>query len=59
MKIVNLRKERSVHQHGLVGQRCHESHTLAFQPYLEGGFPHGHDQWISNAKAEEERAVLT
>jgi hypothetical protein len=23
--------------------------SLAFQPYFESGFPHGHDQWISQA----------
>jgi hypothetical protein len=23
--------------------------ALAFQPYFESGFPHGHDQWISQA----------
>ena len=26
-----------------------QSRTLAFQPYFESGFPHGHDQWVSNA----------
>jgi hypothetical protein len=26
-----------------------QSLTLAFQPYFESGFPHGPDQWISNA----------
>jgi hypothetical protein len=25
------------------------SRALAFQPYFESGFPHGHDQWISAA----------
>lgn len=25
------------------------SRAPKFQPYFEGGFPHGHDQWISNA----------
>ena len=23
--------------------------ALTFQPYFESGFPHGHDQWISQA----------
>jgi hypothetical protein len=23
--------------------------AIAFQPYFESGFPHGHDQWISAA----------
>ena len=23
--------------------------ALKFQPYFESGFPHGHDQWISQA----------
>jgi hypothetical protein len=26
-----------------------QSRSLAFQPYFESGFPHGHDQWVSNA----------
>jgi hypothetical protein len=26
-----------------------QSRALAFQPYFESGFPHGPDQWISNA----------
>jgi ankyrin repeat protein/mono/diheme cytochrome c family protein len=26
-----------------------QSRALAFQPYFESGFPHGHDQWVSNA----------
>lgn len=26
-----------------------QSRTIAFQPYFESGFPHGHDQWISAA----------
>jgi ankyrin repeat protein len=25
------------------------SRAIPFQPYFEGGFPHGHDQWISAA----------
>jgi hypothetical protein len=25
------------------------SRAIAFQPYFESGFPHGHDQWISAA----------
>ncbi len=25
------------------------SRSAKFQPYFEGGFPHGHDQWLSNA----------
>ncbi len=25
------------------------SRSIAFQPYFESGFPHGHDQWISAA----------
>ena len=26
-----------------------QSRVLAFQPYFESDFPHGHDQWVSNA----------
>ena len=26
-----------------------QSRSLAFQPYFESDFPHGHDQWVSNA----------
>jgi ankyrin repeat protein len=26
-----------------------QSRAIAFQPYFESGFPHGHDQWISAA----------
>ncbi len=26
-----------------------KSRAIKFQPYFEGGFPHGHDQWISVA----------
>ena len=26
-----------------------QSRAIPFQPYFEGGFPHGHDQWISAA----------
>ena len=26
-----------------------QSRALAFQPYFESGFPHEHDQWVSNA----------
>jgi hypothetical protein len=25
------------------------SRAIPFQPYFEGGFSHGHDQWISAA----------
>lgn len=25
------------------------SRSAKFQPYFDGGFPHGHDQWLSNA----------
>jgi hypothetical protein len=27
----------------------HRSRAFGFQPYLESGFPHDHDQWISMA----------
>jgi hypothetical protein len=26
-----------------------KSRAMAFQPYFDGGFPHGFDQWISTA----------
>jgi len=26
-----------------------QTRAMGFQPYFEGGFPHGHDQWISAA----------
>lgn len=29
-----------------------QSRSLAFQPYFESGFPHGHDQWVSECGDE-------
>ena len=26
-----------------------QTRALAFQPYFDAGFPHGHDQWMSTA----------
>jgi ankyrin repeat protein len=33
--------------------------ALAFQPYFESGFPHGHDQWISQAGTALAALALT
>jgi ankyrin repeat protein len=33
--------------------------ALAFQPYFESGFPHGHDQWISQAGTALAAIALT
>jgi hypothetical protein len=33
--------------------------ALAFQPYFESGFPHGHDQWISQAGTAMATIALT
>jgi hypothetical protein len=32
---------------------------LGFQPYFESGFPHGHDQWISQAGTALAATALT
>ena len=33
--------------------------SLTFQPYFESGFPHGHDQWISQAGSALAAMALT
>ena len=33
--------------------------SLTFQPYFESGFPHGHDQWISQAGSVLAAMALT
>ena len=33
--------------------------ALAFQPYFESGFPHGHDQWISQSGTALATIALT
>ena len=39
----------SPRQPGEDGSWYVQSRVLAFQPYFESDFPHGHDQWVSNA----------
>jgi squalene cyclase len=36
-----------------------QSRALAFQPYFDAGFPHGHDQWISTAGPNWAAMALT
>jgi hypothetical protein len=36
-----------------------KSRALKVQPYFESGFPHGHDQWISQAATAWASMALT
>jgi hypothetical protein len=36
-----------------------QTRALAFQPYFDAGFPHGHDQWISTAGTNWATMALT
>jgi hypothetical protein len=36
-----------------------QTRALAFQPYFDAGFPHGHDQWISTAGTNWAAMALT
>jgi ankyrin repeat protein len=36
-----------------------QSRAMAFQPYFDAGFPHGHDQWISTAGTNWAAMALT
>jgi hypothetical protein len=36
-----------------------KSRALKVQPYFESGFPHGHDQWISQAGTAWAAIALT
>ena len=36
-----------------------QTRAMAFQPYFDAGFPHGHDQWISTAGTNWAAMALT
>lgn len=36
-----------------------KTQSMAFQPYFDAGFPHGHDQWISTAGTNWAAMALT
>lgn len=54
----NLRGAKDAYERGVAyllrtqqedGSWLVQSRAFPFQPYMESGFPHGHNQWISSA----------